>query len=71
MLEELVLLSRHRTKTKVLFRHGTSSEGQATPIESTILQLTKRDGSMLHPQGNSAENNSDVTPSAKATQEPR
>ena len=67
MLEELVLLSRHRTKTKVLFRDGTSSEGQATPIESAILQLTKGDGSMLYPQGNSAGNNSDVIPSAKAT----
>ena len=62
-----MLLSRHRTKTKVLFRDGTSSEGQATPIESAILQLTKGDGSMLYPQGNSAGNNSDVIPSAKAT----
>ena len=62
-----MLLSRHRTKTKVLFRDGTSSEGQATPIESAILQVTKGDGSMLYPQGNSAGNNSDVIPSAKAT----
>ena len=62
-----MLLSRHRTKTNILFRDGTSSEGQATPIESAILQLTKGDGSMLYPQGNSAGNNSDVIPSAKAT----
>ena len=60
-----MLLSRHRTKTKVLFRDGTSSQGQATPIESAILQLTKGDGSMLYPGGNSAG-----IPSAKATTGP-
>ena len=37
----LLLLSRHRTETKILFRDGTSSEGHATPIGGAILQRTK------------------------------
>jgi hypothetical protein len=37
----LVLLSRHRIKTKLLFRDGTSSEGQAAPTGGAILQRTK------------------------------
>ena len=62
-----MLLSRHRTKQKYCSATELRPEGQATPIESAILQLTKGDESMLYPQGNSAGNNSDVTPSAKAT----
>ena len=37
----LMLLSRHRIKTKLLFRDGTSSEWQATPTGGAILQRTK------------------------------
>jgi hypothetical protein len=62
-----LLLSRYRAKIKELFRDGTWSEGQATPIGGAILRPTKGDGSMLHPQGNIA--GPDVIPSANATKE--
>ena len=54
---------RHRIKTKLLFRDGTSSRANRRRYSPAY----KGDGSMLHPQRNSAGNNSDVIPSAKAT----
>jgi hypothetical protein len=59
----LVLLGRHRIKTKLLFRDGTSSRANRRRYSPAY----KGDGSMLHPQRNSAGNNPDVIPSAKAT----
>ena len=59
----LVLLGRHRIKTKLLFRDGTSSRANRKRYSPAY----KGDGSMLHPQRNSAGNNPDVIPSAKAT----
>ena len=61
----LVLLSRHRSKQNCcsvteLRRGGHANRRRYSPAY-------KGDGSMLHPQRNSAGNNPDVIPSAKAT----
>jgi hypothetical protein len=61
----LMLLSRHRIKTKLLFRDGTSSEWQATPTGGAILQRTKEDGSMVHPQRNAKATEGSVLKTAR------
>ena len=50
-------------RKKLLFRDGTSSRANRRRYSPAY----KGDGSMLHPQRNSAGNNPDVIPSAKAT----